>query len=316
MFDPRHYFKRVMEFPAIVRRPERAKLAALSDAGARVLVDERTDFQQITLVETPKGELLLMLDGEIQFYSGDEHRFHESLAIVPVLHGGRPVRRVGIMGGGDGLAARELLSHYGDEIDAIRVIDIDPAVTELARFHPGLVRLNRGSLNDPRVEVINADALAYRSGEPFDLIIADLPDPTSPALGRLYNREFYQGLREQLADPESLLAVQIVYVPPLFDGVLSTLRSVFPAVREYAVWMYSFVRAGFALCGTQPIERCRDVPAGTRHLTRQSLESAFYFAPDEPRATVDEVSSEGTQRVDEWYASYLRDYFEERILYY
>jgi len=304
VFDPTHYFKRIIEFPAIVRRPEDAKLAALSDAGARVLVDERTDYQQLTLVQTPKDELLLLLDGEIQFYSGDEHRFHEALAIVPVLHARRPVRRVGIMGGGDGLAARELLAHYGGEIEAICIIDIDPAITQLARSHPRLVRLNQASLSDPRVEVINADALSYRPSEPFDLILADLPDPTSRVLGRLYNREFYAGLKDQLASPDSLLAVQIVYV------------SVFPVVREYAVWMYSFVRAGFALCGLEQIERCRDVPGGARHLTPGSLDAAFYFAPDEPRVRVEQVSSDAAQRVDEWYARYLSDYFEERILYY
>ncbi len=169
---------------------------------------------------------------------------------------------------------------------------------------------------DQRVEVINTDARAYRSEEPFDLILADLPDPTSPLLSRLYSREFYGRLREQLAGPDSVLAVQIVYVPPLFDGVLTTLRAVFPAVREYAVWMYSFVRAGFGLCSLQPLERCRAVPPGARHLTRQALESAFYFAPDEPRATVGEVSTDENRLVEEWYASYLGDFFEERILYY
>lgn len=316
MFDPTHYFKRVIEFPAIVRRPEDAKLAALHDAGARVLVEERTDYQRICLIQTPRDELLLLLDGEMQFYSGDEHRFHESLVVVPMLHSRTPVRRVGVMGGGDGLAARELLTHYGEEIELIRIIDIDPAMTRLARTHPRLVALNRGSLSDPRVEVVNADARGYRSDVAFDLILADLPDPTTPELARLYSREFYESLLEQLASTEAVLAAQIVYVPPLFDGVLATLRSVFPAVREYAVWMYSFVRAGFALCSRGRLERCRELPLGTRHLTPRGLESMFDFAPDEPRVAVDGVSTDANPLVDEWYASYLRDFFEERILFY
>ena len=105
-------------------------------------------------------------------------------------------------------------------------------------------------------------------------------------------------------------------MPPVFDGVLSTLRSVFDEVREYAVWMYSFVRAGFALCGSRPLERCRDVPSGTRHLSQQSLDLMFYFAPDEPRIPVDEVSDAENRLVEKWYARYLEEYFEERILYY
>jgi spermidine synthase len=316
MTDLRGYWKRLSELPGIVRRPEDAKLGALEDAGAKVLVEEQTEFQRILLLETPKGEIMLLLDGEIQFYSGDEHRFHESLAIVPFLYTREPVRRIGVMGGGDGLIARELLRHFGEEIESIRIVDIDPAMTELARTHPRLLELNRSSLLDDRVEIVNADALAYRTDRPFDLIIGDLPDPTNPVLGGLYSREFYSGLREQLTPQTGTLAVQVVYIPPLFDGVLSTLRSVFPAVREYAVWMYSFVRAGFALAGQGPLQRWRELPPETRHLTPEILEQVFYFAPDEPRAEVSEVSTLENRRVLDWYDEFLRDYFEERILYY
>ncbi len=316
MTDLTTYWKRLTELPGIVRRPEAAKLQALADAGARALVEEQTEFQRILLLETPKKELILLLDGEIQFYSGDEHRFHESLAIVPVMHASETVRRVAVMGGGDGLAARELLRHFRDEIELIRIVDIDPVMTDLARTHPRMVELNQGSLSDPRVEVLNVDALTYRSDEPFDLVLCDLPDPTAPVLSRLYSQEFYSQLRDQLAEPRGILAAQVVYVPPLFDGVLGTMRSVFPAVQEYAVWMYSFVRAGFALCGHSPLRRCRDLPAGTRHLTPEVLASVFYFAPDEPRVPVTGVSTEENGLVMEWYAAYLRDHFEERILYY
>lgn len=315
MTDLKSYWKRVIEFPGIVRHPEDAKLDALEEAGARVLVQQDSQFQRVLLIETPKRELMLLLDGEIQFYSGDEHRFHEALSIVPALYHPEPLRSVGVMGGGDGLVARELLRHFGDELELIRIIDIDPAVTELARTHPRLVELNSGSLLDDRVEVINADGLTYESERSFDLILCDLPDPTSPILGRLYNREFYRHLRSQLKGG-GLLGVQIVYVPPLFDGVLNTLRTVFPRVTEYAVWMYSFVRAGFALCGVGPLQRCRDVPPGTRHLSPQSLDLMFYFAADEPRVSVDGVSDDKNRLVERWYATYLSEYFEERILYY
>jgi spermidine synthase len=299
-----------------VRRPEEATLSALEAGGARILVEDETQYQRILLVETPKKELLLLLDGEIQFYSGDEQRFHESLAIVPLLFHEGPVRRVGVMGGGDGLVARELLRHFGGELELVRVVDIDPAITELAKTHPRLLELSERSLLDERVEVINADARSYRSDVRLDVIICDLPDPTSPALARLYTREFYDHLGTQLVPEGGVLGVQIVYVPPLFDGVLSTLRSVFPSVREYATWMYSFVRAGFAVCGSSRLEARREIPQGTRHLTPESLQQMLYFAPDEPRTEVTEVSTDGNMLTEEWYGSYLREYFEERILYY
>ncbi len=309
------YWKRLYELPGIVRRPEQAKLEALREAGSRVLVEERTEYQRVVLIETPKKELMLLLDGEIQFYSGDEHRFHESLALVPFLYRRAPIRRVGVMGGGDGLAARELLGHYGDEVEWIQIVDIDPAVTEMARSVPALVELNGGSLFDERVEVINADALAFEPDHPFDLILCDLPDPTSAVLGRLYSQEFYRRLRGQL-NADGLLSVQIVYVPPLFDGVLATLRSVFPAVEEYAVWMYSFVRAGFGLCGLAELTRRHPPPCDVRHLTPAAVDGMFYFAPDEPRVETTDVSTMENMKVLDWYETYLREHFEERILYY
>lgn len=312
----RSYFKRVIDFPGIVRVPEGAKLDALVEAGGRVLAEEETEHQRVLLIETPRGELMLLLDGQLQFYSYDEHRYHEALALVPFLYAREPVRRVGVMGGGDGLIVRELLRHHGDEIESIRVVDIDPAVTDLARNHPRLAELNEGSFRDPRVEVVNRDARAYRSNEPFDLIICDLPDPTSSVLARLYHREFYAGLREQLDPERGLLTVQIPYVPPVFDGVLTTLRSVFPAVRESGLRMYSFVHVGFGLAGVRRLERCRQLPSGTRYLTPETVEGLFYFPPDEQRAEISEPATDENERVLEWYAAYLRDHVEERILYF
>ena len=309
------YFKRVIEFPSIVRHPEDAKLEALAGAGARVLAEMQSDFQKILYIETPKKETMLLLDGELQFYSGDEHRYHECLTIVPFLYTDRELRHVAVMGGGDGLVARELLKHYGDVLESIRIIDIDPAVTELAKTHPHLVQLNEGSLLDERVEIINADAVEYRTDRPFDLIIGDLPDPTSSLLANLYTREYYERLRSQLS-AGGLLALQILYFQPAFDGLLTTLRCVFPHVREYSVEMYSFVRCGFALCGDGELKRVRELPRGTRYLTEKVVDWLFYFPPDEPRIDVNEVSTTADPKVIEWYGDYLRDQFEERILFY
>lgn len=311
-----YYFKRVIDFPGIVRVPEQAKLDTLIEAGGRVLVERETEFQRILLIETPRGELMLLLDGQLQFYSLDEHRYHETLALVPFLFAERPVRRVGVMGGGDGLIVRELLRHHADEVESIELVDIDPAVTELARTHPRLASLNGKSLSDPRVEVVNADARTYRAPKPFDVIICDLPDPTSRTLCRLYNREFYAHLRDELVPGTGLLTLQIPYMPPVFDGVLTTLRSVFDEVWEYAVRMYSFVHVGFGLAGSNGLERRRGLPVGTRYLTEETVDGIFYFAPDELRARVDQVASEENDRVEEWYSRFLREHVEERILYF
>lgn len=310
------YFKRVIDFPGIVRVPEQAKLDVLLESGGRVLEERQTEFQRILLIETARGNLMLLLDGQLQFYSGDEHRYHEALAVVPFLFAATPVRRVGIMGGGDGLIAREVLRHFGHEVERVRVVDVDRGVTDLAREQPALAALNEGSLADPRVEVVNEDAREHRSPEPYDLIICDLPDPTDAPLLRLYTREFYRHLRGQLAPGAGPMSLQIPYAPPVFDGVLLTLRGVFPEVREYALRMYSFVHVGFGLASDDPLDRRRKVPDGTRFLTERSLECMFYFPPDEPRAEVTAPSTDADPRIGDWYASYLGDRLEERVLYY
>jgi spermidine synthase len=234
-----------------------------------------------------------------------------------MLFAGTPVRSVGVMGGGDGLVARELLRHFGDELERVRIVDIDPAVTDLARTHPRLAALNEGSLSDPRVEVVNGDARAHRSDEPYDLILCDLPDPTSGPLAGLYTREFYAGLAAQLRPGTGILGLQIPYVPRLFDGILATLRSVYASVREYSVRMYSFVHVGFGVAAMRgAAERNRELPAGTRYLTPEVVECLFRFPPDEPRVPVDEVATDANGRIEEWYAAWLRDRVEERILYF
>ena len=100
--------------------------------------------------------------------------------------------KVLILGGGDGLAAREILKY--PDVKQVVLVDIDPAMTELGRNHPIFLELNRSSLRDARVQIINEDAYRYLQEESqiFDVIIIDLPDPKTVELARLYTREFYQ----------------------------------------------------------------------------------------------------------------------------
>ena len=163
----------------------------------RIVYEAQTPYQRIVITRW-KNHHWLFLNGSVQFSTYDEVRYHEPLVHPAVgLAGSRA--RVLILGGGDGLATREALK-YAD-VDSVILVDLDPAMTDLARTHPALLDANEGALNDRRVRIVNEDAGRFieRSSELYDVIIVDLPDPKGPNLARLYSREFYRACHRHLS---------------------------------------------------------------------------------------------------------------------
>ncbi|KAA6220936.1 spermidine synthase [Streptomyces albofaciens JCM 4342] len=155
------------------------------------------------------GPLGLYLDGRLRVSAGDGFPYHEGL-VHPAMSVG-PHRRVLVLGGGDGLAAREVLRYPG--VASVTVVEPDPGVIRLARTDPGLSALNRHALDDPRVRIVPGDVFewlrrggATRDGGPYDVIVADLPDPGSQASTKLYSQEFY-GLTARALAEDGRLAV-------------------------------------------------------------------------------------------------------------
>ncbi|MFD7923749.1 polyamine aminopropyltransferase [Streptomyces sp. NPDC059740] len=154
--------------------------------------------------------LALYLDGHLRVDGADEYRYHEAL-VHPAMSSG-PHRRVLVLGGGDGLAVREILRY--PDVASVTVVEIDPAVVRLARHDPGLARLNRGAMTDPRVRVVHSDAFGWlrrpsRTGSPpegYDVVVSDLPDPLGTAGTKLYSQEFY-GLVSRVLAPAGRLVV-------------------------------------------------------------------------------------------------------------
>ena len=140
------------------------------------------------------------MNGNLQFSSADEYRYHEALVHPALELAGEP-RRVLVLGGGDGLAVREILKH--PSVEQVVLVDLDPDMTRLStRFAP-LGELNGHSLADRRVTVVNEDAMIWldrsggenKPGDKFDAAIVDFPDPSTFALGKLYTTRFYRLLR-------------------------------------------------------------------------------------------------------------------------
>ncbi|MDX2679410.1 polyamine aminopropyltransferase [Streptomyces soliscabiei] len=189
--------------------------------GDEVRVAVRTGVQEIVLTGGVEGRPLdVYLDGRLRVGGRDERRYHEAL-VHPAMNG--PHARVLILGGGDGLAAREALTHPG--VRRVDVVDLDPGLVRLARTDPALSRLNDHAYGDSRVHVATADAFQWLRGAPpatYDVIVTDLPDPGITASTKLYSQEFY-GLARRALAPGGRLAVHA--------GPVATRRRVFWTVE-------------------------------------------------------------------------------------
>ncbi|OON74960.1 polyamine aminopropyltransferase [Streptomyces tsukubensis] len=182
--------------------------------GAHVRVAFQSDVQEVVLTGGGDGgggggdggrPVSLYLDGRLRFSQRDGYRYHEALA-RPAMHG--PHRSVLILGGGDGMAAREVLRTPG--VRSVDVVEIDPAVLRLARGDPALSSLNHQVFRDPRVRTSADDAFAWlrNTRHRYDVIISDLPNPGLTASTKLYSQEFY-GLASRALAPDGRLAVHV-----------------------------------------------------------------------------------------------------------
>jgi spermidine synthase len=268
-----------------------------------VIFSEQTPYQSLTVTRFD-DRYRLFLDHSIQFDSLDEHRYHEAL-VHPAM--GLAPRRadVLILGGGDGMAAREVLRHAG--VERVRLVDLDPRVTEIFSTHPDLVALNDGALRDPRVEIVNEDAWAFvaRDDTIYDVIIADLPDPKSISISKLYSIEFYAMLAERLSG-RGLIVTQAG--SPLFareafwtiEATLAQTRN--PAMPgaaldtlAYNVYVPSFGEWGFVMAGPFLPDPSRqpDLPEGLRFLTPELWRAAQVFGADTGPVEADVNSIQG-----------------------
>ncbi|WP_335936862.1 polyamine aminopropyltransferase [Streptomyces sp. PTD5-9] len=179
---------------ALVGDFERAARRAVYGDGVRVAV--QTGLQEVVLTGTDRASLDLYLDGRLRVSARDEYRYHEAL-VHPAMSG--PHGRVLILGGGDGLAAREVLRY--PDVRELTVVELDPGLTRLARTDRALSELNGHAYRDPRLAPVAADAFTWlRSAHGrYDVVISDLPDPGISASTKLYSAEFYGLVAEVLA---------------------------------------------------------------------------------------------------------------------
>ena len=237
-------------------------------------------YQHLVLTRF-KDDLRLFLNSHLQFSSRDEYRYHEAL-VHPGLAAIAAPRRVLVLGGGDGLAVREILKY--PQVENITLVDLDPEMTKLFATHPMLTQLNQKSLLSSRLHVINADAFPWvdANTDSFDFIVVDFPDPTNYSLGKLYTTAFYRAVARHLS-AQGLMVVQStspMFARDSFWCIAQTLEQVGLNTYPYHVYVPSFGEWGFVLTGFHEYTPPTTLPAGLRFLSVPGLPSLFQFPPD------------------------------------
>ncbi len=248
-----------------------------------IIYAKSSSYQRIVVTKGKTG-YALFLNGNLQFNSFDEYRYHEAL-VHPAFaaYNGEP-KRVLVLGGGDGLALREILKYKS--VETVQLVDLDPAMTGLSKALPALAEMNHHSFDDPRVSVTNADAFVWLDNtaiEPFDIAIVDFPDPNNFALGKLYTTRFYNLLKQKLT-PDAAVVIQCT--SPLiarnsFWSIVKTLEAVGFIVKPYQTTVPSFGLWGYALAKQQPFEVPTQPPkVELKFLNVSSFASMFEFPTD------------------------------------
>jgi len=288
----------------------------------RIVFAASSPYQRIVVTRGSAGHRLF-LNGNLQFAERDEYRYHEAL-VHPVMAAQGAPKKVAVLGGGDGMAVREVLRY--PSVEQITLVELDPNMTRLFTEHETLAALNGHSLASPKVKVVNTDAFKWlqqggssAAGPPqgasapsggsepreagsvgaddlFDVIVVDFPDPTNFAIGKLFTNSFYALLDKRLA--ASGYAV-IQTTSPLvarrsFWTVVQTVESVGLTATPYHAHVPSFGEWGFVIASRRPWRLPEALPPGLRFLSAQTLPLLFDFPRDMDRvpAEVNRLSNQ------------------------
>ncbi len=249
--------------------------------GDPIVYTDTTPYQRLVLTRW-KDDTRLFINGNLQFSSRDEHRYHEAL-VLPALQASPQAKNILVLGGGDGLAVREILKY--PQIEKITLVDLDPAMTRLFSTSAELTKLNQNALTNPKVKIFNDDAGKWieTNNEQFDLIIVDLPDPSNFALGKLYSVPMYRQLARHLSDTGYVViqSTSPYFAPHAYWCVVETLKAANFHTWPYHAYVPSFGEWGYVLASKQdhfiPPQQY-SVP--TRFLDAYTTKLMFEFPPD------------------------------------
>ncbi|WML49015.1 spermidine synthase [Neobacillus sp. PS3-34] len=286
---------------------DRIGLHSILNGKHKNLLKVKSDFQNIHIVKT--SDIRMYLNEQLQFSSLDERIYHEAL-VHPAFCLARKRKRVLIVGGGDGLAVREVLKYK--DVKRVDLVDLDPEVLKAAKNNPSLAALNDYSLYDSRVKLHPVDAVEFLASKhsPYHIIIVDFPDPTDRIISDLYTIEFYSLLKRSLAD-DGLFVCQSnspQETPIVFWSIRKTIEGAGFSTLSYHTIVPSFGDWGFHI-GSPKSLRWSKKRVEVQHQTLPSkLKDMAYF----PRAM---LRGQRAAVVNTKKKSVLHDIFIKEILF-
>ena len=274
-----------------------------------IIFSAQSPYQRIVVTRNGE-EIRLFIDGSIQFNSRDEYRYHESL-VHPAMALARKKENILIIGGGDGMAAREVLKY--EDVKSVTIVDIDRVITDLFKTNKLLSDLNDGTFTNPKVKVFNVDAWKFleNSKEWFDVVIIDLPDPDNFNLSKLYTKSFYQLLSKHLT-ASSVVVTQAsspLYSREAFWCIFNTLSDVASPqeqneklfVQPYHVYIPSFGEWGFVMASPSPIQWQKiRLAMAFKFLSEDILKSMVQF-PEDMKLVDTEINNINTHQLIAYY---------------
>lgn len=256
--------------------------AETANFNEKIIYSTSSKYQRIVLTSSKQGNKLY-LNGNLQFHSADEYRYHEAL-VHPCFTLNPQAKKVLILGGGDGCAAREVLKYT--DISALTLVDLDPKMTELFTQNPLLLKINAHSLLNAKVKIINSDAFIWLKGDStkYDVVIIDFPDPSNYSVGKLYTHSFYTELKRHLHN-QSIVSIQSTspYVAPnAYWCINNTLTSAGFYVLPYHDFVPSFGDWGYVLAALQPNfqPHYEGLPPSLKFFDSTALASMSIFTKD------------------------------------
>lgn len=249
----------------------------------QVIYTKQTPYQKLVVTRSKTTrEQRLYIDGYIQFSSRDEYRYHEYL-VHPILSIPGSRKNVLILGGGDGLAAREILKH--PDVELIHLVDIDPEMVRIAKELPMLKRLNKKSLSSEKLTTFSEDAFSFinKPGILYDRVIVDMPDPHNEAINKLYSREFYTMIKRRMAS-DGIIVTQSsspFFTRNVFWCIESTLADVFTNTLSYHASLPSFGIWGFNMArNIMEFPDRFEFDITTQAITDESMMASMVFTKD------------------------------------
>lgn len=248
----------------------------------QVIYAKNTPYQRLVITKH-KSNISLYINGNLQFSSKDEYRYHEAL-VHPVLSMHPKPEKVLVLGGGDGLAIREILKY--STIKKIDLVDLDPEMTRLFTHHTMLSPLNHDAFKNPKVHIINDDAFIWlkKNDSKYDCIIVDFPDPSGFAVGKLYTNSFYRELQKKMTEA-SLFVVQStspLVAPKSYWCVNNTIQSVGFHTIPYHNYVPSFGEWGYIIGTLNENHLATDIQFDipTKFINKDIFSTMLAFSPD------------------------------------